>query len=62
VTEQILAEFGRQAANMDAAPAFKEEQTLRRIRAALGTAPVGRVLEIACGPGIVAEAIAPHVS
>ena len=62
MSEQILAEFGRQAANMNTAPAFKEEQTLKRISQALGPAPVGRVLEIACGPGIVAEAIAPLVA
>ena len=62
MVEIMQEEFGRQAANMAAAPAFKEEQTLRRISAALGPAPVGRVLEVACGPGIVAEAIAPLVS
>ncbi len=62
MVEKIQEEFGRQAANMAAAPAFKEEQTLRHISAALGPAPVGRVLEVACGPGIVAEAIAPLVS
>lgn len=60
--EQTRNEFSRQAANMAAAPAFSEEQTLGRIRRALGPAPVGRVLEVACGPGIVAEAIAPLVS
>lgn len=59
MSDQLREEFGRQAAVMATAPAFNEEQTLRRICAALGTAPVGRVLEVACGPGIVAEAIAP---
>jgi len=62
MVEKMQDEFGRQAANMATAPAFKEEQTLRRISAALGPTPGGRVLEIACGPGIVAEAIAPLVS
>jgi ubiquinone/menaquinone biosynthesis C-methylase UbiE len=62
MADQVLSEFGRQAANMDASPAFREEQTLQRIRDALGPAPVGRVLELACGPGIVAEVIAPLVS
>jgi ubiquinone/menaquinone biosynthesis C-methylase UbiE len=62
MVEKMRDEFGRQAANMAAAPAFKEEQTLRRICAALGPAPIGRVLEVACGPGIVAEVIAPLVS
>lgn len=40
---------------MDAAPAFREEGTLRRIRDAV--ARPGRVLDVACGPGIVAEAL-----
>jgi len=62
MVEKMQEEFGRQASNMAAAPAFKEEQTLKHISAALGSAPIGRVLEVACGPGIVAEAIAPLVS
>jgi ubiquinone/menaquinone biosynthesis C-methylase UbiE len=62
MVEKMQEEFARQAANMATAPAFKEEQTLRRISATLGPAPIGRVLEVACGPGIVAEAIAPLVS
>jgi len=62
MAEQTQEEFGRQAALMASAPAFQDAQTLRRISLALGQAPVGRVLEIACGPGIVAEAIAPLVS
>lgn len=58
----VQVEFGRQAANIAAAPAFKEELVLQYFRAALGPAPVGRVLEVACGPGIVAAAIAPLVA
>lgn len=59
MVNQVQSEFGRQAAHMATAPAFSDEQALRRIKAALGEAPIGRVLEVACGPGIVAEAIAP---
>lgn len=59
---QVLTEFGRQASHMASAPAFREDQVLQRIAGALGPAPVGRVLELACGPGIVAEVIAPFVS
>jgi ubiquinone/menaquinone biosynthesis C-methylase UbiE len=62
IAEQIQEEFGRQAARMASAPAFQDALTLRRIGAALGPSPAGRVLEIACGPGLVAEAIAPLVS
>lgn len=59
MVDQMQSEFGRQATNMATAAAFNDEQALRRIKAALAEAPVGRVLEVACGPGIVAEAIAP---
>ena len=47
---------------MATAPAFKEEQVLQSIRTVLGPGPIGRVLEVACGPGIVAEVIAPLAS
>jgi ubiquinone/menaquinone biosynthesis C-methylase UbiE len=62
MSDQIISEFGRQAAAMAAAPAFNEQDTIRRIRTAMGAYPAGKVLEVACGPGIVAEAIAPLVS
>jgi ubiquinone/menaquinone biosynthesis C-methylase UbiE len=55
VDGRVREEFGRQAALMDAAPAFREEGTLRRIQEAVGRP--GRVLDVACGPGIVAEAL-----
>lgn len=58
MSEQLRAEFGRQAAPMEAAAAFNEQATLQKICAALGPPPVGRVLEMACGPGIVAEQLA----
>lgn len=53
---RVREEFARQAPRMDAAPAFREEETLRRIREAAGRP--GRLLDVACGPGIVAEALA----
>lgn len=61
MVNRVQAEFGRQAAFMASAPAFNDEQSLGRIRSALGAGSCRRVLEIACGPGIVAEAIAPIV-
>lgn len=56
--KQVQAEFGRQAAAMAEAPAFRAADVLRRIRRALGPAPLGRVLDVACGPGLVLEALA----
>lgn len=52
---RVREEFTRQAPRMNAAPAFREEGTLRRIREAVGRP--GRLLDVACGPGIVAEAL-----
>jgi ubiquinone/menaquinone biosynthesis C-methylase UbiE len=57
----VQAEFARQAPQMASAPAFSDAANLQRICEALGQVGPGRVLEIACGPGIVAEAIAPLV-
>jgi ubiquinone/menaquinone biosynthesis C-methylase UbiE len=62
MSDQILKEFGRQAAVMATAPAFNEERTLSLITDAMGPPPVDRVLEVACGPGIVAQAIAPFAT
>ncbi len=59
--KNIRAEFTRQAEPMASAPAFHAESAIRRLVAAVGESPLDRVLDVACGPGIVAEAIAPHV-
>jgi ubiquinone/menaquinone biosynthesis C-methylase UbiE len=55
----VAAEFTRQADAMQKAPAFSAVDVLHRIRTAVGPPPIGRVLDVACGPGIVAEALAP---
>lgn len=57
--ERIREEFGRQAAAMSEAPFFKDDQALQRIVAAMALSRDMRVLEVACGPGIVAQAVAP---
>ena len=61
LSDGIEKEFTRQAAHMAAAPAFHAEAVFERLVSALGDASSQRVLDLACGPGIVAEAIAPHV-
>ncbi len=58
--EEIQREFSRQAQQMASAPAFREYAALQRLVRVVGDAPSHRVLDLACGPGIVAEAIAPH--
>ncbi len=59
--EEIQSEFQRQAQQMASAPAFQDSQAMRRLVEAVGNSLSARVLDLACGPGIVAEAIAPHV-
>ena len=56
---RVAAEFTRQAEPMAASAAFRSEDALGRILRAMGPPPLGRVLDLACGPGIVAEALAP---
>lgn len=55
----VQKEFSRQAEPMAAAAAFSASDVLGRITLAVGTHPVPRLLDLACGPGIVTEAVAP---
>ena len=55
----IQSEFSRQAAAMATAAIFNDANVLARIRDAARLTQSSRVLDVACGPGIVAEALAP---
>lgn len=55
----IRDEFARQADAMASAPAFTAEDVLERFRDAVGPRTTGSVLDLACGPGILAAALAP---
>jgi len=57
---RIREEFSRQADTMALATFFTDEQILARIRDAMGMTRPARVLDLACGPGIVSAALAPH--
>ena len=59
--ERIREEFGRQAAAMSEATFFNDDQALQRIITAMALTGKERALEVACGPGIVAQALAPLV-
>lgn len=61
-TEQVRSEFSRQAQPMSEAPAFRAPELLARIVETVSTPPADRVLDLACGPGIVTEALAPVAS
>ncbi len=60
--QKIVDQFTRWAAPFAALPAHAEPDGMARLLAAAALAPSMRVLDVACGPGIVACAIAPHVA
>jgi ubiquinone/menaquinone biosynthesis C-methylase UbiE len=56
--DQILDQFTRQAVPFSTSPAIKDEQALRRVVELSGAGPADTVLDVACGPGILACAFA----
>ncbi len=61
----ILDQFSRQAVPFSTAPAIRNEHALRLLVEAAGTGPGDIVLDVACGPGLVAcafAAVARHVT
>jgi ubiquinone/menaquinone biosynthesis C-methylase UbiE len=59
--ELILDQFTRQAGVFSTAPAITDEDALRMIVEAARPARKDSVLDVACGPGLVVCAFAPHV-
>ena len=59
--ELILDQFTRQATVFSSAPAITDEDALRLIVEAARPVPDDRLLDVACGPGLVVCAFAPHV-
>jgi SAM-dependent methyltransferase len=57
----ILDQFTRQATVFSTAPTITDEDALRMIVEAARPAPDDRLLDVACGPGLVVCAFAPHV-
>jgi ubiquinone/menaquinone biosynthesis C-methylase UbiE len=60
-TNRILDQFTRQAAPFAAAPSIRNEEALQRIVRMAGAGPEDSVLDVACGPGLLACAFAPWV-
>src|SRR5262249_22108614 len=54
----ILAQFTKQAPPSAAMPAHSDADIVRLIREAARIGPASRVLDVACGPGLVALALA----
>jgi ubiquinone/menaquinone biosynthesis C-methylase UbiE len=57
--KRIADEFARQAHTFDAWAQKVDDQVGERFGAALGDAAGGRLLDVACGPGVVTAALAP---
>jgi ubiquinone/menaquinone biosynthesis C-methylase UbiE len=58
--KRVADEFTRQAQNFDHWAAKADDPS--RFGAALGEARRGRLLDVACGPGVVTAALAPEAS
>jgi ubiquinone/menaquinone biosynthesis C-methylase UbiE len=58
--KRVADEFARQAQNFDHWAAKADDP--RRFGAALGEARRGKLLDVACGPGVVTAALAPEAS
>jgi ubiquinone/menaquinone biosynthesis C-methylase UbiE len=56
--KRVVAEFSRQAEAMESARFFNDADVLARILEAAALTRESRALDVACGPGIVAEALA----
>ena len=59
--ELILDQFTRQATVFSTAPAITDQDALKMIVAAARPGPDDRLLDVACGPGLVVCAFASHV-
>jgi SAM-dependent methyltransferase len=56
----VRDEFRRQAETFDTWAMKTDEKSGARFVAALGDATKGAVLDVACGPGVITAAVAPH--
>ena len=54
----VLDQFTRQAVPFSTAPGIRDEDALRLLVEASGASPTDTVLDVACGPGLVAAAFA----
>jgi SAM-dependent methyltransferase len=59
--DSVVDEFTRQSRSFNASPAMTSAATLQSLVDLMPLAPDQRWLEVACGPGLIARAIAPRV-
>src|SRR5262245_9149504 len=57
----IIEQFTKQAVPFASAPGIRDEEALRLLVEQSGAGPDDGVLDVACGPGLVVCAFAPHV-
>src|SRR5262245_31713775 len=57
----IIEQFTKQAVPFASAPGIRDEEALRLLVEQSGASPDDGVLDVACGPGLVVCAFAPHV-
>ena len=57
--KRVRDEFGRQAQTFDLCAEKTDDRVADRFRSALADAGRGKLLDVACGPGVVTAAIAP---
>jgi SAM-dependent methyltransferase len=60
--DTTVDQFGRQAAGFSSAAAMNDEAAMTMLLDALGAGAGDAVLDVACGPGIVAAAVAPSAA
>ena len=60
--KRVADEFGRQAQTFEKYAEKTDDQVASRFQAALGEAARGRLLDVACGPGVVTAALAPNAA
>ena len=61
-SEAIVDQFTRQAAQFAASPTARSEEILERILRLAEPKPSDAALDVACGPGVLACALAKHVA
>ena len=57
--QRVASEFARQAPTFEKWANQADDQAAERFGAALGAAAQGKLLDVACGPGVVTAALAP---
>lgn len=60
--KRVAEEFTRQAETFASSPSINDRQIIQRIVEAAGDAGRGRILDLACGPGIVTAALAERAA